>query len=356
MVVLAAVAYLVFANRTGPSPGGAVGGLGSGLTEAMRGLPADRREGLEELARARAKSPRALAARIAATGAAPPLSPPDLSVGSGCPRAAGEPGSIPPMSPLGCQLIASDTATGSDPIPFWGSIDCADASRYSWLASKGDNHLTAAGELPGRAYRRLTVEDGDDFYGERCELGENYREGPTAFYREGDHLLTYFSERLPRNFPIDTQAWQTVMQMKQAEPEHDGDAGVALQLQVMDGRWFVLDFPHIVWSFPARTGVWTRFAWNVVYSRNPAEGSVQVFADLNDDGDFDDPGERSRVFHGATLATEEPAFAAGDGLTAGGGITSHLRVGIYHDPAISCRPPVECSVDVANVQVLSQPE
>lgn len=280
----------------------------------------------------------------------------ESSVAMSCPLDAGEPGEIVPMSAPACEVVASDTAVEPDPLPFWGSIDCASASRYSWHAVGGDDHLTATGEPPGGAYRRLTVEDGDDVYGERCELGTNNREGPTAFYREGEHLLTYFSERLPRHFPLDTQRWQTVMQMKQAEPEHDGDVGVALQLQVIDGRWFALDFSHIIWSFPARTGIWTRFAWNVVYSRDPETGGVQVFADRNDDGDFDDPGEHSPVFHGATLATEEPAFAAADGLVGGQGIVSHLRVGIYQDPAISCQAPAECSVDVANVQVLRQGE
>lgn len=311
---------------------------------------------LEGLARARAASPAALAERLSADGAAPPASPPELSVGGNCPLGGAEPGPILPMSPLACEAFASDTAAEADPIPFWGSVDCASASRYSWVPQGGDNHLTATGELPGGAYRRLAVEDGDDVYGERCELGANNQEGPTAFYREGEHLITYLSERLPAGFPLRTRDWQTVMQMKQTEPEHDGNVGVALQLQVFDGQWFVLAFSHIVWAFPARTGIWTRFAFDVSYSRDPALGSVRVFADRNDDGDFEDPGERSPVFQGPTLATEEPAFAEVDGIEAGVGITSHLRVGIYHDPAIPCRPPVDCSVDVANVQVLRQAE
>ena len=40
--------------------------------------------------------------------------------------------------------------------------------------------------------------DGDDFSGERCELGENdWRDGPTAFYREGEHRMTYVSYGWP---------------------------------------------------------------------------------------------------------------------------------------------------------------
>jgi hypothetical protein len=251
-----------------------------------------------------------------------------------------------------CPEVASDTAAHPGATEFWGAVECARASRYAFVPGGGDGHLTASGAPQGnRSYRRLTVIDGDDYYGERCELGENDTEGPTAFYREGDQMVTYFSERLPRNFPIATPHWQTVMQMKQAQPSHDAGTGPALELQVREGKWFVINHWKTAWTFPARRGVWTRFAWNVYYSKQAHRGRFQVFADLNGDGDFDDPGERSPLIHGATLATEIPGYA-GDGIAAGAGIPSHLRMGIYHDPTIPCPPPRGCSVDVDNVQVV----
>lgn len=254
----------------------------------------------------------------------------------------------------GTREVAIDTAAEPGPLAFWGRIECASGARYSYVDHGGDAHLTAAGDPQGNtAYRRLTVLDGDDYYGERCELGENDSEGPTAFYREGDHLHTYFSERLSPNFPLGTSHWQTVMQMKQAQPSHDANTGPAIEMQVREHRWFVVRSWHTVYSFPARSRFWTRFSWNVHYSKDPSKGWLRVSADLNGDGDFKDPGERSPVIHGATLATEIAGpFNGEDGIRSGAAIRSHLRLGVYHDPLIPCPAPRGCSIDVDNVQVV----
>jgi Polysaccharide lyase len=261
------------------------------------------------------------------------------------------------MGLLGCFLIASDTSSDPNPLPFWGSIECEEASRYSYLESGGDPHFTATGaEQPDDAYRRLTVLDGDEFSGERCELGLNdHNLGPTAFYHEGQHRLTYFSERLPANFPLSAQTWQTVMQMKQAQPADGGGGIPILFMGTYGNRWHVdsADASASLFTFSARTGVWTRFAWDVYYSQDPSQGWIQVSADLNGDGDFNDPGERSPVIHTATLKTEiEGPLGTSDGLAPGDPIPSHLRVGIYHNPSISCPAPTGCSTEVDNVQVL----
>ena len=273
---------------------------------------------------------------------------------SGC-SLTEQPGTPVGMTLPGCPILASDTASTSSPLPFWGSIQCQEASRYSYEGSGGDTHVTAGGESQSNtAYRRLTVLDGDNFFGERCELGENnYRSGPTAFYHEGQHRVTYFSERLPSNFPLATSKWQTVMQMKQAQPSHDNGGGVALEMEARDNEWVISNNWHTIQSFPAKAGTWTRFAFDVYYSQDPSKGWIQVSADLNGNGSFNDPGERSPVIHAATLATEVAGpFNASDGLPAGAPIPSHLRMGIYHDPSIPCPAPSGCSVEVDNVQVV----
>ena len=258
------------------------------------------------------------------------------------------------MTIPGCRLIASDTASGS-PIPFWGQIACQTQGQATTSPRGGDPDPTATGAPQGNsASRRVTVFDGDDIWGERCELGENdWRVGPTAFYRQGDRLATYFSLRLPENFPPQTNDWQTVMQMKQSQPSDGGGGAPILELEARQGRWVVVDDWHELFSFPARKKTWTRFAWDVYYSQSSKRGWLQVSADLNGDGDFNDPGERSPVFHVATLKTEiEGPDGSSDGLAAGRPIPSHLRMGIYHDPAIPCPAPTGCSVELDNVQVL----
>ena len=282
----------------------------------------------------------------------PPAEPEaEAAPASSCPSGP-EPTVAVAMTSTGCPTVASDTGAGS-PLSFWGSIQCAESSRYQTIASGGAPEPTATGEPQGNSsYRQMTLFDGDNFYGARCELGLNdYRSGPTAFYHEGERAVTYYSERLPSNFPLSTTRWQTVMQMKQAQPSHDDGGGVAIEMEARHGRWVVEAGWKELWSFPAKAGSWTRFAWDVYYSKDPAKGWLQVSADLNGDGSFEGPGERSPVLHTATLATEVSGYP-GDGIPAGAAIPSHLRMGIYHDPAISCPAPQGCSVDVDDVQVV----
>jgi hypothetical protein len=287
----------------------------------------------------------AVAVRLGTTPAAP---------SSGCPLTE-QPGEVVEMTLPGCPTVASDTAAESNPLPFWGSVECESSSRYAYGDSGGDPHLTATGDAqPDSAYRRLTTLDGDDTWGERCELGKNdNRTGPTVFYREGQHRVTFISLRLPSNFPLNANTWQTVMQMKQTQPSDDNCCGPEIELEAHSGQWLVIDSWHDLFNFPAQSNTWTRFAWDVFYSQDPAKGWLQVSADLNGDGDFSDPGERSPVIHTATLRTEpEGPRGASDGLPAGAPIPSHLRTGIYHNPSIPCPSPSGCSVDVDNVQVV----
>ena len=75
-------------------------------------------------------------------------------------------------------------------------------------------------------------------------------------------------------------------------------------MEARGNRWVASALWHEIFSFPARSNTWTRFAWDVYYSKDPSKGWIQISADLNGDGDFNDPGERSPVIHTATMATE----------------------------------------------------
>ncbi|HWD40801.1 MAG TPA: heparin lyase I family protein [Fimbriimonas sp.] len=256
-----------------------------------------------------------------------------------------------------CKLIASDTASNPDPIPFWGSTDCGDypngvePRRVTHPTAGGDSDATATGApQENEAYRRMTVFDGDEFFGERCELGfNNMDRGPTTFFRAGMRRVTYFSERLPENFELDGEDWQTVFQMKQAQPSVDNGGGPMIELQATRGEWILLNDWEIIWSVPAQKNFWTRFAFDVVYSQDPHKGSIQVSVDLNGDGDFEDANERSPKLPATTLSTQtEPGYE----IPPGGSIPSHLRAGIYHSTRYSCPPPVGCSTELDNVQVI----
>jgi hypothetical protein len=262
-------------------------------------------------------------------------------------------------------VIASDTAGDADPIPFWGAVDCdldddpPQDSGPALIEGDSDPNPTAAGARQGDdSHRRVTVFDGDEFFGERCELGLNDKEGPVAFYREGERRITFASFRLPDSFPLDARDWQGVLQMKQAQSADNGGGTPVLSISAFDGHWSLwhsapgyTDEDFEIWRTPATKGVWTRIAIDATYSQDPERGRVRLYVDANGDGDFGDAEERSPEFRINTLK-RETGDDDSDGLRAGESIPSHLRVGLYHNAVIPCPPPAGCSLDIDNVQVL----
>jgi hypothetical protein len=270
-----------------------------------------------------------------------------------------------------CPLVREDTAGPADPVPVWGQLDCQALSRHQhqWIATDGDLHTTGNGRVQtDLSYRRITVLDTDNVWGERCELGRNeHRSGYTprtfVLYREGQHRVTFMSLRLPGNFPLAANSWQVVAQMKQTQPSANGGGTPVLSLEAHSGRWRLMQSTSSgassstreLWSTPARTGTWTRFAFDVRYSQNPLLGFVKVYVDLNGDGDSLDSGEQSPGFHTYTLKREITGGSSTDGIAPGESIPSHLRAGIYHASTIPCPAPVGCSTEIDNVQVFEVP-
>lgn len=256
------------------------------------------------------------------------------------------------------RLIASDTAANPNPDPFWGRSYCANDQRVQQFTSGGDSHLTLTGAPQGdSAFRRLTVLDGDDAFGERCELGWDSLNGPTAFYHQGQHRLTAISIRLPTGFPLNAFSWQAVMQMKSVPNNTTGTP--VLELDAYGGRWrlrqslsrYSASDSRELWSAPASLNFWTRFLFDVRYSDRKKRGYIRVGVDLNGDGDFADQGELSRGLHTYTLKVQPPGPVLA-GIKPGRPVPSHLRAGIYHDTAIPCPGPVGCPVDIDNVEVM----
>jgi hypothetical protein len=252
------------------------------------------------------------------------------------------------LSLFGCASAFADSGDSPDPAGTWGKLDCATAARHRALGG----------------HRELTVIDGDDVWGERCELGRNdHRTGPTAVFREGDRAVTFASFRLPASYPLEDSRWQIVMQMKQTQPSANGGGTPVISLEAKSGRWRLLQSTSSgpsgdtreLWTAPAQRGTWTRFAFDVSYSQDPAKGAIRAYADLNGDGDAADAAERSPEIRTYTLKRETEGGSATDGIAPGESIPSHLRMGIYHHPDIACPPPSGCAVELDDVQVLDIP-
>lgn len=248
-------------------------------------------------------------------------------------------------SETGDRLPFEDGAESEDVVSIWGEYACASEDRIELVEEDGETH------------RKLTVIDGDDADGERCELGRNdHTDGPTAVYTEGERRITRFSIRLPDDFPLESENFQVVMQMKQSQPSANGGGTPVLSLEAREGHWILFQSTSSgpssdtreLWSAPAETGVWANFEFDVLYSRDPEKGSVRVGADL-DDGELEEDSGEIAAF---TLKTETDGGGE-DGIEPGESIPSHLRLGLYHDPKVPCPPPDGCSVEFGDVEVVA---
>jgi hypothetical protein len=144
----------------------------------------------------------------------------------------------------GCRTVFNDTGADPDAERLWADIECVTEGRHRVVDTGGDPAPTALAQPQGNeAYRRLTVIDGDDLYGERCELGNNEHRaccGPNpAVYREGQHRITFISFWLPAGFPLRPDAWQGLLQMKQTQPSAGGGGAPAISVGLEEGRWIL---------------------------------------------------------------------------------------------------------------------
>ncbi|MEA2123969.1 MAG: hypothetical protein QOI80_751, partial [Solirubrobacteraceae bacterium] len=162
----------------------------------------------------------------------------------------------------------------------WASWSCADQSRFQQVEAPA-----AQGQ---KAYK-LTVQDGDNAWGERCELGDGNpgRSGYPLFH-EGDERWISFQVYLPDNYPIDTPDWNVMFQIHQ-----EGDGGCPpLALHVEDGEFrlfnsssknYVFDTVE-KWHAPAQRNRWAKFTIHMMNSTDDNTGFVEMFGDLDGQG------------------------------------------------------------------------
>lgn len=163
----------------------------------------------------------------------------DRAEAGNCPltdtRFSAPPVGLASLKGRGCRLVNTDTGIRLHPRPLWGAkpdgreVDCQSPDRHIRVRLGGDRQAMGTGRVQTRErtgrfrpFRRLLLKDGDDLWGERCELGNNENRhgdggggpnytGTFALYPEGERRVTFLSVRLPKNFRLSARSWQTIM-------------------------------------------------------------------------------------------------------------------------------------------------
>jgi hypothetical protein len=229
------------------------------------------------------------------------------------------------LAVLGAVLVQATTAFGAieaaadgeRPLTQeWANYSCADASRVQQVDSA----------VQGRHAYQLEVRDGDNAYGERCEIGmANPGRAGFPIFREGDERWISFQMYLPDDYPIETPDWNLFFQIHQ-----QGDGGCPpIAMGVRNGQFklwksvrntYVLDTAEM-WSAPAQRNRWVKFTLHIKNSADPNVGFVELF------GDIDGQGMKTLLERTATHTMTKTA--------AGDSMINHARVGIYRNPRIS---------------------
>jgi hypothetical protein len=198
----------------------------------------------------------------------------------------------------------------------WASSSCASDSRVKRVSSP-----VAQGS---HAYQ-LEVRDGDDSWGERCELGMGNPGGPQfPVMNSGDERWFSFQVYLPDDYPINTPDWNLFFQVHQI-----GDGGCPpISLSVEDGKFklhnsarktYVTDTVE-KWSAPATRNRWVKFTMHLKNSTSDSVGFVELYGDLDGQGVKElMPRE---YMHTMTQRANGTAME------------NHLRVGMYRNPTI----------------------
>src|SRR4051794_692534 len=199
----------------------------------------------------------------------------------------------------------------------WANSSCQDASRVKQVDT---------GAAQGKRAYELEIRDGDNSYGERCEIGMG-NPGKPGFplFREGDERWISFQVYLPDDYPVDTPDWNLFFQIHQ-----QGDGGCPpISLGIEDGQMklfksarntYVLDTREM-WAAPVQRGRWMKLTLHIKNSADPSVGFVELF------GDLDGTGVKTLIPRTATHTMT---------LTStGASMINHARVGIYRNPRIS---------------------
>ncbi len=229
----------------------------------------------------------------------------------------------------------------------WVSFSCEDRSRFDQVT---------AGAVQGRRAYRIEVHDGDDSYGERCELDNGNTEAKRLhhqlLFHDGQEAWVAFQTFLPLNFSFASDGAPVsfkndgglIMQIKQLGSCGTPALGIVSSRTVFALRNSAASHcesgpMRSLWKVPMVMGRWVRWLQHIRFSTDPRVGFIATWYDPDGLGLRQIPptldlGHRvieNRIYthtQKAPTGHPDPACPADD-------VCSHARIGIYRDPDVS---------------------
>jgi polysaccharide lyase-like protein len=229
----------------------------------------------------------------------------------------------------------------------WVDYSCQDRSRFSQVSDR---------VAQGRRAYRIEVHDGDDSYGERCELDNGNTSASRLHYQmlfhDGQEAWLAFQTYLPLDFSFAAAGAPVsfpndgglIMQIKQL-----GSCGTPALGIVSSRTVFALRNSaaahcesgpmQSLWKVPMVLGHWVKWLQHIRFSTDPRIGFISTWYDPDGLGlrpiiptlDFGHRVVANRIYtHTQKSPTghPDPACPADD-------VCSHGRIGIYRDPDVS---------------------
>jgi hypothetical protein len=162
----------------------------------------------------------------------------------------------------------------------WANYSCQDASRITRVTFPS---------AQGRYAYRVNLNDGDNSYGERCEMamGSPTRDGFPVF-SSGDENWIGYQVYIPANFPQEGDKYNEITQFKQVNDL----CAPALSLHVEQDRLLLFHSAdnrgscggRSVWSAPMSYDHWVKLLYHVKWSSDPSVGFVELWGDIDGSG------------------------------------------------------------------------
>lgn len=218
----------------------------------------------------------------------------------------------------------------------WAAYSCQDATRFSQVTP---------GLFNEKAYR-IEVRDGDNSFGERCELSlgntsnSNYK-GPASIFHDGDQLLIHFAVKTgtaytafappgaPVGVPEEAGLIHQIKQLGSCGTPALGIVATRTEFVVRNSRENYCESGSMrtLQRWPRPDDKWVQIAQLVKFSTDPAVGRYGIWS--KDEGaDWVWRGEHRT--HTMKSPTDHPSSSCPEATPC-----SHARIGFYRDPDVA---------------------